>query len=163
MKTKLIIAIALLVNTIAGAQTSTETATLLPDQNPNYKNSIEKYSTAQSNDVIAKEGTTVQQTYKAIDEFELKKENKLLRQQQRQDRRLARINARHRPTNRYYQNGYNNGYYGNNQNGYNNGYYGTQSNGLYYPQYYSNNIYGNVNSILGTAFLGLSILSLLKH
>jgi hypothetical protein len=66
---------------------------LLPDQNPNYKKSMEKYM-AIKDDYISKEGTTLQNTYKAIDDMEAKKERKALRKEQRHERRMARINNR---------------------------------------------------------------------
>ena len=135
---------------------ATKTVALLPDQNPNFQKSRDKYM-ADSDKYTANEGTTVQETYKAIDDVEIKKEQKQLRKDRRQERRMARIQSRGRSN--YYNNGYyNRGYY---NNGAYNGYY--NPNGISSPQYYSNNLYTGVNSILNTAFLGLAIWSILKH
>lgn len=127
------------------AQTTASTSTLLPDQNPNYEKSRDKYM-AKSDDLTSKEGTTVQQTYKAIDDMQIKQERKDLAAQRRHERRMARIQSRgnRQIYNPYYYNGYNNPY------------------GYYHPYYYYNNIYGNVNSIANTALLGIAIWSLLK-
>ncbi|MBS1636697.1 MAG: hypothetical protein JST26_12345 [Bacteroidetes bacterium] len=136
------------------AQTTTATATLLPDQNPNYQKSRDKYM-AKSDELTANEGKTVQQTYKAIDDMQAKQERKDLAAQRRHERRMARIQSRNR--------GYNNGRY------YNPNYYNGYSNpyGYYSPYYYSNNMYGNnmygnINSVMNTALLGIAIWSLLK-
>lgn len=141
---------------------ATTTGTLLPDQNPNYEKSRDKYM-ATSDSQTAKEGQTVQQTYKAIDDMQAKQDRKAQNAQWRQDRRMARIQSRNR---RYYNNG---GYYGNNGygiygQGYNPYYYNGYSNPYGYssPYYYSNNIYGNVTSVMSTALLGVAIWSLLK-
>ena len=135
------------------AQTATATATLLPDQNPNYQKSRDKYM-AKSDELTANEGKTVQQTYKAIDDMQAKQDRKALNSQRRQDRRMARIQSRNRG---YGNRNYNPYYY----NGYSNPY------GYYSPYYYSsniygNNMYGNVNSVMNTALLGIAIWSLLK-
>lgn len=66
---------------------------LLPDQNPNYKRSMEKYM-SNHEELLKYQGTTIQATYKAIDDVQLKKERKDLRRTYRQERRLARINNR---------------------------------------------------------------------
>ena len=99
---------------------------LAPDQNPNYKRSMEKYM-AMKDDLVKTEGTTIQATYKAIDDVQLKQERKLLRQSNRQDRRMARINSRGRNNGYYspytytpYNFGYNNWSPGYNNFGYNN-------------------------------------------
>jgi hypothetical protein len=156
MKTILSIALLILFSTNTNAQAPAATATLLPDQNPNYQKSRDKYM-QESTTLTQNEGQTVQQTYKAIDDVQAKKERKELAAERRQDRRMARIQSRgNRRSNRGY---YNNGYYNNGY--YNNGYYSNPS-GFYSPQYYSNNIYGNVGSVLNTALLGLTVWSLLK-
>ncbi len=78
------------------------------DQNPNYKESQEKYM-ASSEQYTSLQGTTVQETYKAIDRLEEKRELKAkrraLRAQRpvwRQERRIERI--KNRPY--IYNNGY---------------------------------------------------------
>lgn len=133
-------------------QTAVASSTLLPDQNPNFEKSRSKYM-ADSNNLIASEGQTIQQTYKAIDDVEAKKERKELASQRRHERRMARIQARGN-RNRYYYNDYDY-YYG--YQGYRSPY------GFYRPGYYSGQIYNNVNSVLNTALLGLTIWSILKH
>ncbi len=151
---KTILFVAALFTSLLGvqAQTTTTTATLLPDQNPNYARSRDKY-VGKSDELTAKEGQTIQQTYKAIDDMQAKQDRKALAAQRRQDRRMARIQSRRRTYN----------YYGN-QGGYNPNYYNGYSNpyGYYHPYYYGNNIYGNVNSVLNTALLGLTLWSILK-
>lgn len=142
------------------AQTATTSTTLLPDQNPNYEKSRDKYM-ANSDSQTAKEGQTVQQTYKAIDDMQAKQDRKAQKAQWRQDRRMARIQSRNRG---YYNSnrGYYNSYpYGQ---GYNPYYYNGYSNPYGYssPYYYSNNIYGNVTSVMSTALLGVALWSLLK-
>mgnify|MGYP000492354550 CR=1 FL=1 len=79
------------------------------DQNPNYKESQQKYM-ASSEQYTALQGTTVQETYKAIDRLEEKRELKAKRRALRaerpiwrQERRLERI--KNRP-NIYYRGGY---------------------------------------------------------
>lgn len=140
---------------IAQAQT-TATASLLPDQNPNYQKSRDKYMN-ESAELTKSEGQTIQQTYKAIDDVQAKKERKELASQRRHERKMARIQSRgfRRNNYSYYDPyNYNNGYY---YNGYSNPY------GFYHPQYYFNNIYRNINPILNTTLFGLAIWSLLKH
>lgn len=136
---------------------ATKTVALLPDQNPNFQKSRDKYM-AESDKLTANQGTTIQETYNAIDDVEIKKEQKQLRKDRRHERRMARIQSRGRG-----RNGFNNGYY--NRGYYNNGAYNGyfNPNGISSPQYYSNNIYSGVNSILNTAFLGLAIWSILKN
>ena len=159
MKAILLFALSIVfLNINAQTTTATTSSTLLPDQNPNYLKSREKYM-SESAALTKNEGQTIQQTYKAIDDMQAKKERKELASQRRQDRRMARIQSRHSyRQNRRYSNydylNYNNGYY---SNGYNNQY------GLYHPQYYSNNIYRNYNPILNTALFGLAIWSIFKH
>jgi|JI10StandDraft_1071094.scaffolds.fasta_scaffold96597_2 hypothetical protein len=66
-------------------------ATLAPDQNPNYKVSLAKYTT-NAEALQTTMNTTVQQTYKAYDWYEAKQERKQQRIQFRQQRAMARIN-----------------------------------------------------------------------
>lgn len=63
--------------------------TLLPDQNPRYQESLQHYLLKEDS-LTVNEGTTVQQTYKAYQYFEAKRERKDERRQWRQDRRIAR-------------------------------------------------------------------------
>lgn len=99
------------------------------DQNPNYETSLKKYSEElkKSSNTM---GTTVQDTYKAIDEWQDRKDakiaNRRLRIENRHERRMARINGRRgfyganpgiyynypyydnfHPTNPYFSNRYN--------------------------------------------------------
>lgn len=81
---------------------------LAPDQNPNYKVSLEKYQ-AQSTSLNSM-NTTVQDTYKAYDWSTAKAERKAERRNFRRERTLF--------------NNYNNGWNNNNwNNGWNNNYY----------------------------------------
>lgn len=144
------------------AQNVSGTVTLAPDQNPNYERSRDKYM-KESENLTKNESQTIQQTYKAIDDVQAKQERRELAASRRHERKMARIQSRgNRRYNRGYNNGnYNNGYYYNGYNNYN-GYYNNPLGG-YSPQYYSNNIYGSVNSVLNTALFGLAVWSLLKH
>jgi hypothetical protein len=64
-------------------------AQLLPDQNPRYRESLQKYLMREDS-LTMNEGTTVQHTYKAYQYFEAKRERKDQRRQWRQDRRMIR-------------------------------------------------------------------------
>ncbi len=77
-----------------------------PDQNPNYKNSAEKYA-LQADALLANQGETVQETYKAYDWTEYKAERRQSRIDRRHELRMerARYNFYPRP---YY--GFNYGY-----------------------------------------------------
>lgn len=132
---------------------------LSPDQNPNYKKSLEKYM-AKKEELTKNEGTTVQATYKAIDDMQIKQERKDLRRSNRQDRRLARIN-----NNGY---SYNSPYYYSNSN-YPYNYYG-YNNYNSYPGYSPFNNYNNyyyrpacgLNTIGNAALWGLGAYLLLR-
>ena len=161
----LILTFTLYINVNAQTVTVATTGTLLPDQNPNYQKSKDKYM-AGASEFTKNEGVTIQETYKAIDDVQAKKERKELAVERHHERRMARIQTRgyrRQNNNRYNNNGdcnnYNNGYYNNN---YNQGFYSNPLNG-YYPQYNQNNRYNNFGSVLNTALLGLTIWSLLKH
>lgn len=71
---------------------------LAENQNPNYKQSLEHYTkmlkTDEKTDYVALQGTTVQQTYKAIDPMEEKRELKALRRKYRAQRPLWRHQRR---------------------------------------------------------------------
>jgi len=106
-------------------------AQLAPDQNPNYKNSAEKYA-QRTDELTASQSTTQQETYEAYDWREAKEERKQLRRDRQYELRKLRYQTRNRCCN----NGWNNGYYNNN---WNNGFYNTPqynnpfwSPGLYY-------------------------------
>ncbi|MBS1743016.1 MAG: hypothetical protein JST81_08265 [Bacteroidetes bacterium] len=71
-----------LISIAAGAQETTS-----PDQNPNYRQSLEKYI-AQKDNLQTTMNTTVQQTYKAYDWYEAKQERKRQRIEDRRARRL---------------------------------------------------------------------------
>jgi hypothetical protein len=142
--------ITLVLATLFGIQTISANATLdslAPDQNPNYKRSLEKYM-AIKDDYIKKEGTTIQNTYKAIDDMEAKKERRALRKERRHERRMARINNR-----RYYNNCYSPYYYG--YNSFNNygwdGYYHNR------PYGYNNWRYNNACRPYTRPHLGLGV------
>lgn len=62
-----------------------EKQNLADDQNPNYKLAMEKY-VANLQEYTSLQGTTVQETYKAIDPLEEKRELKALRRQYRAQR-----------------------------------------------------------------------------
>ncbi len=157
MRTILLIALSIVfyTNTNAQAGTGVTTPTLLPDQNPNYQKSRDKYM-QESATLTKNEGQTVQQTYKAIDDVQAKKERKELASERRHERRMARIQSRGNRRNnpRFFNNNpYYNDYY----------YYNYDPYGFRSPQYYSNNIYGNTNSVLNTALLGLTVWSILRR
>ena len=127
---------------------------LAPDQNPNYRRSMEKYI-SEKDELLKNQGKTIQATYKAIDDMQLKQERKALRRSNRQERRLARINNRS-----YY---YNNPYYSFNANPYNYGYnygynynYNYGFNNGYSPYHYSAPSCG-LNTVASAAILGLGL------
>ena len=60
---------------------------ITPDQNPNYKVSMEKYK-AMQNDLQTSMNTTVQNTYKAYDWTTAKAERKIERRNERREYRL---------------------------------------------------------------------------
>lgn len=130
---------------------------LAPDQNPNYRRSMEKYI-AEKDELLKNQGKTIQATYKAIDDMQLKQERKALRKSNRQERRLARINNRG-----YF---YNSPYYGLNANPYNYGYnYGNNfhygfNNG--YSPYYNPAPSCGLNTVASAAILGLGLYWWLK-
>ncbi len=141
---------------------------LAPDQNPNYRKSMEKYI-ANKDELLKNQGKTIQDTYKAIDDMQIRQDRKDQKKVYRQERRLARINNR-RYYNRgsyystpYYGNGYNNGYNSYGYNGYNNGYnnYGYNN---YAPSYgYSSPGLGyGLNTVATAALLGLGLYWWLK-
>lgn len=112
--------------------------TLLPDQNPRYRESLLTYLLKEDSLTIH-EGTTVQQTYKAYQYFEAKQERKDQRRQWRQDRRVIR----------------NTGYWGDyTYNDYTRGYSTPYNDG--YPIYHSNNTGFRWNDIAAITTMALS-------
>ena len=79
-------------------------AQTVPDQNPRYLESQAKY-TKQADSLLSTEGTTAQQTYKAYDYMQLKREQKEERRQQRYERRMARATAQYNYYDRYSNSG----------------------------------------------------------
>jgi hypothetical protein len=106
---KIITLCCLLIGSIGWAQSSTE---LVPDQNPNYMTS-QQYYVKFKDSLLARQNTTIQQTYKAFDWYEAKMERRETRFQQR------RLNRSMFQTNPWY--GWNNGWNGG---GWNNGWNG---------------------------------------
>lgn len=148
--------------------TSLTTVAQDADQNPNWRNSAEKYATNAA-DLTATQSTTVQDTYEAYDWREAKAEEKQERQDRRYNLRTMRIQSRYnyyRPGygyGNYNHNNWNNGCYNsgyNNNNGWNNGYYGNNYNG------YGNSNFGywgkpNYTNLLLGAGLGVGLYYLL--
>lgn len=144
-----------------------DSLSLLPDQNPNFRKSRAKY-TEMAATLTQNEGQTVQQTYKAIDDVQAKKERKELRIARRHERRMARIQS---PGYWGFNSGWglnnNWGYYG----GYNNHGYNTYWPGwgfrqncgyspFYSPFYPAGPRCNPAGSALNTALLGLSLWSI---
>jgi hypothetical protein len=94
---------------------ATQAQELAPDQNPNYKVSMDKYAAAQVNLQLTN-NTTVQNTYKAYDWSTVKAERKAERRNFRRERILF-----NNYNNNWNNNGWNNWNY-NGWNNYNNGY-----------------------------------------
>ena len=88
---------------IIAAGLSLQAQELSPDQNPNYKTSVEKYRSMKG-DLQTTMNTTVQNTYKAYDWTTAKEERKTARRNERREYRLY--------SQRYYDPYYNNNYYG---------------------------------------------------
>lgn len=166
---KHIITIALSALFCIGLQAQNDSVNLLPDQNPNFQRSRAKYM-EQSAELTKNQGQTIQDTYKAIDDVQAKKERRELAATRRHERRMARIMSRGYGYGGYY-NGYGYDNYGYNNYGYNNyGYYGNPYpnyynpwNGYYRPRYWGGPGLGAVNSAVGTALLGLTLWHILKH
>ena len=93
---------------------------LVNDQNPNFKVSLDKYVDVK-NDYILDQGTTVQETYAAIDPLEEKRILRSIRKGHRANRslwrhqeRMERIKrTRYYSNSGYYNHGYHNNYYNN--------------------------------------------------
>lgn len=134
---------------------------LVPDQNPNYKKSMDKYM-ANKDELLKNQGKTIQDTYKAIDDMQIRQDRKDQRRAWRQERRIARINNR----GSYYRGGYSSPYYGgyNNPYSYNNGYSNGYNSGYgYSPSYYGSSApYSGLTTIASAALLGLGLYWWLK-
>lgn len=136
-----------------------DSLSLLPDQNPNFRKSRAKY-TEMAATLTQNQGQTIQQTYKAIDDVQAKKERRELRISRRHERRMARIES-----GGYYWGlnntwGCNNGFnsYWSYGNGYQN--FGYRPFRYNYPYNYIRPGYNSVNPVLNTALLGLSLWSI---
>lgn len=172
---KHIITIALSALFCISAAAQTDSMSLLPDQNPNFQRSRTKYM-EQSAELTKNQGQTIQQTYKAIDDVQAKKERKELAATRRHERRMARIMSRGYGYGGYYNNGYGYSNYGYNNYGYGNygynngGYYGSpypnygyNSWGGYRPRFWGGPTFGTINSVVNTALFGLTLWHILKH
>ncbi|MCL5127734.1 MULTISPECIES: hypothetical protein [unclassified Algibacter] len=93
MKNKLLATVLIgFIGSVGIAQNSVE---LVANQNPNYQISLDKYVTANTfNNATLLQGTTLQETYIAIDPMERKRENKELRAYFRSQRPLWRHQER---------------------------------------------------------------------
>ena len=100
---------------------ATKAQELAPDQNPNYKVSMDKYAATQVN-LQSTNNTTIQSTYKAYDWSTAKSERKAERRSFRRERRLYN-NYNDNFNNNGCNNNWNNNNCNNNGwNNYNNGY-----------------------------------------
>ena len=141
----------------------------------------------QSVTLTQNEGQTIQQTYKAIDDVQAKKDRKELAATRRQERRIARIQSRGYRRGSYYNSGYYSGYgnygynnygggynnYGGGYNNYGGGYnnygynnypnYGYSPFGYNGPRYLGSPTFNTINSAVNTALLGLTLWSVLRH
>ena len=97
MKRKLITLLCLGL-TMSGFMAAAQQSPLLPDQNPRYAESVNKYSKI-ADSLTRSQGTTIQQTYKAYDWYEAREER----------RRLSR--ARNHQYSMAFDYGYNNSWY----------------------------------------------------
>ena len=70
---------------LASAQT-------VPDQNPRFAESRDKYMTKQDS-LLKNQGTTVQNTYQAYDWSQMREDHQYYRRDRRNDRRMARAQA----------------------------------------------------------------------
>ena len=123
MKRNLLSAFLLLAGFLPAVSGQSQT-NLVPDQNPNFAVSRDKYM-KMADSLNSWHSTTLQETYKAIDWLADRKEARSDRRESRRQLRLERArwygdynydNYNYNPYNRYRRGYYNNGYY-------NNGYY----------------------------------------
>jgi hypothetical protein len=103
--------------TIIATSFATQAQELAPDQNPNYKTSMEKYAATQVG-LQSTNNTTIQSTYKAYDWSTAKAERKAERRNFRRERAL------YNNYNNGWDYGWNNNLSNNWNNGWNNNYYG---------------------------------------
>jgi hypothetical protein len=85
-------------------------AQTVPDQNPRYLESQNKYA-RHSDSLLINQGTTFQQTYKAYDYVQLKQERKDQRREQRYQLKMARATSNYSYYDRWNNNGRWNNYY----------------------------------------------------
>ena len=105
---------------VAVAFTTANAQTLVPDQNPNYKQSMDKYAATQTS-LQSTMNTTVQSTYKAYDWSTAKAERKAERLAFRRERALNNRFFGYNGYNDFDDFGYNRNNFGFN-NGFNNNY-----------------------------------------
>ncbi len=67
----------------------------VPDQNPNYRASRDRYMKLKDS-LLASSNTTIQETYKAYDWYEAREERRKLRRDRRYNLRLARLENSYR-------------------------------------------------------------------
>jgi hypothetical protein len=108
---------------------------LAPDQNPNYMASQARYM-KMADSINSWHGTTPQETYKAIDYLEDKREMRATRKEWRRELRMERA----RNSGWYYNGGYNG--YSYPYNNYNSGYY--YGNGYGYRRNWNNSLWNAV-------------------
>ncbi len=111
---------------IFAAGFATQAQELAPDQNPNYKVSMDKYAGTQVS-LQTTNNTTIQDTYKAYDFREAKAERQAERRNFRRERRL--FNNYNNSFNNSWNNGWNNDYFGNGWNNNNNNRWNNFNNG----------------------------------
>ncbi len=88
MKTKLIIMLSFLGLMTFSFISYGQESHLLPDQNPRFAESVNKYS-KMADSLTQFQGTTLQQTYKAYDWYEAREERRLLRRERRHQYAMA--------------------------------------------------------------------------
>ncbi len=98
---------------VAAASFVTFGQELAPDQNPNYKQSMDKYAATQVS-LLSNMNTTVQNTYKAYDWSTAKAERQAERRNFRRERVLFRNMNNGWNNNGWNNNGWNNGWNNNN-------------------------------------------------
>lgn len=89
MKNLLLLFLSTLAISSSYAQTE-ETSTSVADQNPNYRQALQKYK-SQQDKLVATMNSTIQETYKAYDWYEAKQERKQQRIADRRERRLYEL------------------------------------------------------------------------
>lgn len=116
-----------------------------PDQNPNYRKSMDKYMSMKDSSHTFM-STTIHDVYKVVDWAEEKQKRKDLKKARKHELRKMRIEANNQNRRYRYRRGYNPYYYNNYDNyNYNNPYYGSYGYGNGYNYGVSNDLL-----ILGT-------------